>query len=105
MWNMALPSGVTGKDVLLEGNWDVCELLDLGFGRCRLVVAAWGYGCRGRTIRRASSCPCPAVAISFRRPPSFRPSLGAISRRPDLCVEIIKLNGAVEIAPLQGFPM
>ncbi|HAN87603.1 MAG TPA: ATP phosphoribosyltransferase, partial [Firmicutes bacterium] len=31
--------GVTGKDVLLEGNWDVCELLDLGFGRCRLVVA------------------------------------------------------------------
>ena len=32
--------GVVGKDVLAEGNFDIYELLDLGFGRCRMAVAA-----------------------------------------------------------------
>ena len=31
--------GVVGKDVLLESRKDVAELLDLGFGSCRLIVA------------------------------------------------------------------
>ncbi len=82
--------GITGKDVLLEGDWNVCELLDLGFGRCRMVVAAREPRPlhQGHTLRAATKFP----AIAKRH---FAP-------RRDLDVQIIKLNGAVEIAPIAG---
>jgi ATP phosphoribosyltransferase len=87
--------GITGKDALLEGDWNVCELLDLGFGKCRMAVAApaaatsdLGSTRFGHTLRVATKFP--GIAGRYFAP------------RRDLCVQIIKLNGAVEIAPIVG---
>ena len=58
--------GITGKDVLLEqAEREVYELLDLGFGRCRMIVAA-----RARaTTRSASRCAgSAAVRIATKYP-------------------------------------
>ena len=54
--------GIAGRDVLLETGADVLEPLDLGFGRCRLVVASpssrlrarpLGHDARGEQVREA----------------------------------------------------
>ena len=81
--------GVMGKDVLLEGGSDVYELLDLGFGKCRMAEAApVGFReDRQRPLRVATKYP--AIARRF---------YAAQSRE----IEIIKLNGSIELAPLLG---
>ena len=81
--------GVVGKDVLLEGGSDVYELLDLGFGKCRMAEAApVGFReDRQRPLRVATKYP--AIARRF---------YAAQSRE----IEIIKLNGSIELAPLTG---
>ena len=78
-----------GKDVLLEGGSDVYELLDLGFGKCRMAEAApVGFReDRQRPLRVATKYP--AIARRF---------YAAQSRE----IEIIKLNGSIELAPLLG---
>ena len=81
--------GVVGKDVLLEGGNDVYELLDLGFGVCQMCVAA-PVGFRedlGAPLRVATKYP--AIAKRF---------YAGRSRE----IEIIKLNGSIELAPLLG---
>ncbi len=81
--------GVVGKDVLLEGGNDVYELLDLGFGICRMCVAA-PVGFRedlGAPLRVATKYP--AIAKRF---------YAGKSRE----IEIIKLNGSIELAPILG---
>jgi ATP phosphoribosyltransferase len=81
--------GVVGKDVLLEGGNDVYELLDLGFGACRMCVAA-PEGFRenlGAPLRVATKYP--AIAKRY---------YAAKSRD----IEVIKLNGSIELAPLLG---
>ncbi len=94
--------GITGKDALIEGDWNVCELLDLGFGQCRMAVAA-----------PAAAGPDPAAALSGLRLQRLGHTLRVATKFPgiarryfaprrDLCVQIIKLNGAVEIAPIVG---
>ncbi len=81
--------GVAGKDVLLEDEPDIYELLDLKLGKCRMVVAApKGFHDNGeRTLK---------VATKFSN----------IARRyyVDLGrdIDIIKLNGSIEIAPILG---
>lgn len=94
--------GITGKDVLLEGDWSVCELLDLGFGKCRLAVAApaasAGAGSDTRTNGNASAgTHVLRVATKF---PNI--TLRHFAGRRDVCTQIIKLGGAVEIAPITG---
>ena len=84
--------GVTGTDVLRESDADVLEPLELGFGACRLVVANPGKEPYpelpgGQTARVASKYPRLAW--------QHFASLG----RP---VEIITVNGSVEVAPLLG---
>ena len=81
--------GVVGKDVLLEGGSDVYELLDLGFGKCCMAEAApVGFReDRQRPLRVATKYP--AIARRF---------YAAQSRE----IEIIKLNGSIELAPLLG---
>ena len=78
-----------GKDVLLEGGSDVYELLDLGFGKCRMAEAApVGFReDRQRPLRVATKYP--AIARRF---------YAAQSRE----IEIIKLNGSIELAPILG---
>jgi ATP phosphoribosyltransferase len=83
--------GIAGRDVLLESASDVYEPLDLGFGRCRLVVAlprgsVLDY--RGAaTIRVATKYPRVAAAHFLER---------------GVSAEVVKLQGSVELAPGLG---
>ncbi len=83
--------GIAGRDVLLETGADVLEPLDLGFGRCRLVVAAprgaaFDYR-RASTIRIATKYPKLAAAHFLER---------------GVSAEIVKVHGSVELAPGLG---
>lgn len=89
--------GITGKDVLLEGDWSVCELLDLGFGRCRLAVAA--PVCGGASVRANGSAGAHVLRVATKFPNIARRHF---TGRRDVCTQIIKLGGAVEIAPITG---
>lgn len=81
--------GVTGEDIIMEYRPDVYELLDLNVGKCTLAVAApdgW-QDSRGATLRVATKFP--SAARSYFR-----------SRGRD--IDIIRLNGSIELAPLLG---
>ena len=84
--------GIAGRDVLLETGADVLEPLDLGFGRCRLVVAGpAGPGfAPDRAVDRARR---DQVREGDRR---------ALPRAAASAVEVVKLAGSVEIAPGLG---
>lgn len=89
----AADCGIVGKDVLWETDRSVSEVSDLGFGACRLVVAARredGYheGARYPTFLR--------VATKFKR------SAQLYFSERDLPCEIIGLHGSVELSPLVG---
>ena len=81
--------GVAGKDILLEYNPDVYELCDLNMGKCRMAVAAKDDFIDNpeRTLR---------VATKF--PNITKKYYSALSRE----IDIIKLNGSIEIAPILG---
>ncbi len=81
--------GVVGKDILLESEPDVYELLDLGIGKCRLSVAGKrGYQeDRDRVLRVATKF----VSVARRY-------YASINRE----IELIKLNGSIELAPILG---
>ncbi|WP_019640593.1 ATP phosphoribosyltransferase [Paenibacillus fonticola] len=79
--------GIVGKDVLMEENRDVYELLDLGIARCRMSVIAlpeWKPGIHQRVATKY-----PNVASQYFREQGQQ-------------VEVIKLNGSIELAPLIG---
>ena len=81
--------GVAGKDILLEYEPDVYELLDLDLGKCRMAVAAKA-GFRDdtrKTLRVATKFS--NIARSYYR-----------SKGRD--IDIIHLNGSIEIAPILG---
>ena len=89
----AADCGIVGKDVLWETDRHVSELADLGFGACRLVVAA------RRIDRYHEGAPLPTflrVATKYVR------STEVFFSERDLPVEIIPLHGSVELAPLVG---
>jgi ATP phosphoribosyltransferase len=85
--------GIVGKDVIDEGDRDVYEPLDLKFGRCRLVVAQPGGMPKERSLTDWSYI---RVATKFPR----------ITERyyngKGVPVEIIRLSGSIELAPLVG---
>lgn len=79
--------GIVGKDVLMEENKDVYELLDLGIAKCRMSVIAlpdWKPSIHPRVATKY-----PNVASAYFR------ELGQQ-------VEVIKLNGSIELAPMIG---
>ena len=81
--------GVAGKDILLEYEPDVYELLDLGFGKCRMAVAApKGFEDDSRRTLR--------VATKFSK---IAASHYAKKGRD---IDIVHLNGSIEIAPILG---
>jgi len=81
--------GVAGRDVLLETEPDVYELLDLGLGKCTLAVAApAGFSEDFGSVLRVAT-KYPHVARRYYQ-----------SRSRD--IEIIKLNGSIELAPILG---
>ncbi len=81
--------GVAGKDILLEYEPEVFELLDLGFGVCRMAVAAPnGFADDGVSTLRVAT-KFSNIAKTFYQ-----------SRGRD--IDIIHLNGSIEIAPILG---
>ena len=87
--------GITGKDVLLEQpGREVYELLDLGFGRCTMVVAAReGDDALGESLRRLGS-----VRIATKYPRIAAKWFAETGRQAD----IVEVKGSVELAPLTG---
>ena len=81
--------GVAGKDILLEYSPDVYELLDLNIGKCRMAVAAKRdfFDNNTKTLKVATKF----VNIAKR----YYASIGRD-------IDIIKLNGSIEIAPILG---
>jgi len=87
--------GVTGKDVLLESpEREVYELLDLGYGRCDMVVARRsGDDAIGESLRRLGRA---RIATKYTR------IAGAHFAATGRQVELVAVKGAVELAPLTG---
>ncbi len=85
----AADMGVAGKDSIMEAESNLYEVMDLGFGKCKFSVAAPGdYEYRpGRKLRVATKYPNVAKGYYKRK------------GEP---IEIIKLTGSVELAPLMG---
>ncbi|WP_018759070.1 ATP phosphoribosyltransferase [Paenibacillus terrigena] len=79
--------GIVGKDVLMEENKDVYELLDLGIAPCRMSVI--GLPDWKPVIHPRVATKYPNVASQYFR------ELGQQ-------VDVIKLNGSIELAPLIG---
>src|SRR5262249_50737694 len=87
--------GITGKDVLLEqADRAVYELLDLGFGRCRMVLA----GRRGDTRLGESQRRLGVVRVAAQYPRIAAGYFEGTGRQVDL----IEVKGSVELAPLVG---
>ena len=80
--------GIAGKDVLLEEERDVYEVLDLNISKCRLAVAGLPETAADNVAPRVAT-KYPNVASSYFREQGEQ-------------VEIIKLNGSIELAPLIG---
>ena len=81
--------GIAGKDILLEYEPDIYELLDLGIGKCRMCVAGF------RDFR--DDAP-KTLRVATKFPHIAKRYYSARSRE----ISIIKLNGSIEIAPLLG---
>lgn len=79
--------GVVGKDILLEYQPDIYELSDLDIGKCRMCVAA-KKGFEDNTER--------ALRVATKFPNIAREYYSKLSRE----IDIIKLNGSIEIAPI-----
>lgn len=79
--------GVAGKDILLEYEPDVYELLDLNMGKCRMCVAG-PKGFRDNTAR--------ALRVATKFPNIAKQYYASQSRQ----IDIIKLNGSIELAPI-----
>ena len=81
--------GIAGKDILAEADADVYELLDTGLGRCRMCVAA-PAGWQDDTSR--------PLRVATKFPRIAKEHYAARGRS----IEIIKLNGSIELAPILG---
>jgi ATP phosphoribosyltransferase len=84
--------GICGKDDLLEHGADVLELLDLGFGFCRMTVAAKNEISRDELLSRQY------LRVATKYPNIARRYFGAVS----IQAEIVKLYGSVELAAVTG---
>ncbi len=86
--------GIVGKDVLRERQPDVYELVDLGFGACRMIYAT------------VDGIDPTAAAISHRGAVRVATKYTAVAARYFLATgrpaDIVKVNGSVELAPLVG---
>jgi ATP phosphoribosyltransferase len=81
--------GVAGKDILLEYEPDVYELLDLDIGKCRMAVAA---------MQDFRDDPRRTLRVATKFSGIARRYYQSIGRE----IDIIHLNGSIEIAPILG---
>lgn len=82
--------GVVGKDIILESDNDVYEILDLGFGRCKFSIA----GIKGEGVYKKDEI----LRVGTKYPKVAKKYFDERGQK----IEIIKLNGSVELAPLVG---
>ena len=84
--------GIVGKDTIMEEGRKIHEVLDLGFGKCRMCVcgpaSSAEYLQHNQLIRVATKYPHIAKEYFYER--------------KNQTVELIKLNGSIELAPLVG---
>jgi len=84
--------GIVGKDTILEENRNVYEVLDLGLGKCRMCVCgpaeAKKYLTNNEMIRVATKYPRIAKDYFYNQ--------------KNQTVELIKMNGSIELAPIVG---
>ena len=92
----AADAGVTGWDLVSESERPLTSLLDLGFGKCRLVVAARDDAGLSEIAQIGSAAQPARVATVF---PRITARYFAERGRP---VEIVPVSGAAEIAPHLG---
>ena len=84
--------GIIGKDVLLESEQDVYELLDLGFGKCRLMMAVL------REEKRAHLTDYAHTRVATKYPHIAEQFFA----QQGMQMEYIKLNGSIELGPIVG---
>lgn len=86
--------GIVGADVLRERDPDVYELLDLGFGACRMIYATR----EGDDPTRAAIERFGVVRVATKYPRAAHAHFAATGRP----VEVVAVHGSVELAPLVG---
>ena len=84
--------GVTGKDIIMEENRNIFEVLDLGIGKCRMCVCGTD---QARELLRGHEM----MRVSTKYPRITRDYFHNMQHRS---VDIIKLNGSIELAPIVG---
>ncbi|MGE0403316.1 MAG: ATP phosphoribosyltransferase [Kofleriaceae bacterium] len=83
--------GVVGSDVLAEEGRDLYEPLDLGIGKCRMIVAE-------RADQRIDDRSLSHLRIATKYPRTTR----AYLQKKGITAEVIELSGAIELGPLTG---
>ena len=83
--------GIVGKDTIIEENRDVYEVLDLGFGKCKMAVA-------GEPEKKALLESGQLIRVATKYPLIAKQYFDKTQRN----VEIIKLHGSVELGPIVG---
>lgn len=84
--------GVVGKDVIIEEGKKVHEVLDLGFGTCRMCVC-------GPSEAKALLSNHELIRVATKYPNIAK---DYFYNKKHQTVEIIKLNGSIELAPIVG---
>ncbi len=87
--------GIVGKDVLEEGEPNVVELMDLGTGLVRMILAA--PAARAEAVRQAIG-HAEVVRVATKFPRTARRYFEGMGRQ----AEVIALHGSIELAPLVG---
>ena len=87
--------GITGKDVLMEqSEREVYELMDLGYGRCEMVLASEAGDDRAaEALRRLG-----VIRVATKYPRTAARYFASTGRQ----AEIVEVKGSVELAPLTG---
>ncbi|MCR5388910.1 MAG: ATP phosphoribosyltransferase [Lachnospiraceae bacterium] len=84
--------GVVGEDIILEENRNVYEVMDLGFGKCRMCVC-------GPESAKEKLNHHELIRVSSKYPVIAK---DYFYNKKNQTVEIIKLNGSIELAPIVG---
>lgn len=84
--------GVVGKDTIQEENRKVFEVLDLGFGKCRMCVC--GYESASKLLESRDM-----IKVATKYPRIAKEYFNEVRHQT---VDIIKLNGSIELAPIVG---
>ncbi|MBP5158957.1 MAG: ATP phosphoribosyltransferase [Lachnospiraceae bacterium] len=84
--------GIVGKDTILEEGRKLYEVLDLGLGKCRMCVA-------GPKEAKESLAGGEIIRVGTKYPAIAKEYFNNVKHRT---VEIIKLNGSIELAPIVG---